>query len=125
MIALEILENNKLIAEFMGWKPVVAEGYGNINLYEGVGSQLRDVAGMDYHTSWNSLMPVVEHIETLQDENGFISVSICQTSCIIDSNGNYINDLAYGEGTKKIDVVYDAVVKFIKYWNENAPTEKS
>lgn len=72
------MNNNKLIAEFMGvfhqgiFPPVT------------IGEQMYTLDELQYHTSWDWLMPVVERIG---DEN-LLSIDI--------------------------DVVYDRVVEFIK-----------
>lgn len=58
----EILANAKLIATYMGYAPVIAEGWGGINLYKGPNDHLMDLAGTKYHESWDSLMPVIEKL---------------------------------------------------------------
>ncbi len=92
-------ENNKLIAEFMGldsFKDSLASLYqGKINIDIDVYEQAQ------YHTSWDWLMPVVakcEHINSrrIREEIG-------------DRN-------IYGAN---IDIVHEAVVEFIKWYNEN------
>ena len=82
------MKDNKLIAEFMGVKPP---------LY------------MEYHTTWDWLMPVVEKIEslgyvfTIQGGKAEYGEMISETRCII------------AEG--KLSSTYKAVVEFIKLIN--------
>ena len=83
------MNNNKLIAEFMGVKYPMLKG-----------------SDLQYHTSWDWLMPVVQKcFDTQQPEEGqhyFINESLL---------------------TMDIEVVYDRVVEFIKTYNDgNART---
>ena len=89
----EILENNKLISLWMGWKPF---------------TKAKD---RQWHNDWNLLMRVVEKIE----EMGW-DTDICFNSnlhaCIITKNGeewgiDIIDDT-------KLSATYQAVVSFIK-----------
>jgi len=93
------MENNTLIAEFMGGQRVLPdEDVYNMpthnNLCYGVNE-------LQYHTSWDWLMPVVQKcFDTQQPEEGqhyFINESLL---------------------TMKIEVVYDRVVEFIKEHNK-------
>ena len=66
----QIIENNRLIAEFMGW--VLTNGFeGDIryNVPKKVFTDPRlcyiEPARMLYHSSWDWLMPVVEKIESI------------------------------------------------------------
>ena len=70
-----------------------------------------------YHTSWNWLMPVVEKIETLG-----LNIPID-----IHWHGTYIGDrksnhriIGYVKGGKRLNHTYDAVVEFIKWYNEQS-----
>ena len=83
------MNNNKLIAEFMGVKYPMLKG-----------------SDLQYDTSWDWLMPVVQKcFDTQQPEEGqhyFINESLL---------------------TMDIEVVYDRVVEFIKTYNDgNART---
>jgi hypothetical protein len=99
------MENNKLIAEFMGNIPIVENEYQMVthnNMCYGIDE-------LKYDTDWNWLMPVVERIESLG-----IVVEIRENVCYIETSlGNY-SEL---EDTK-LQATYKAVVKFINWYNE-------
>ena len=91
-----IIENNKLIAEFL----VKNEG-GLVKLKENIFSTIDEfeipddyltLKDLKYHLDWNWLMGVVEKIESFVfDENNSFNVTIGATNyCVIqDSNGEY------------------------------------
>jgi hypothetical protein len=92
------MENNKLIAEFM-------------NHYENMGN-----LGLQYHSDWNWLMEVVERIENLGFEF-FIVESRCAIAHNTDQSIETIIDFEI-MGNKR-EAIYNAVVEFIKWYNEN------
>ena len=114
MTNYEILEGNKLIAEFMGatistqtlfendddLETLIIEKYSrplffNDTLYSLFGwMSYENLDRMCYHSSWDWLMPVVEKIESL----GF-SVSINNGSCsvLFLDNDHYVIRVAYNE----------------------------
>ncbi len=100
-------ENNKLIAEFMG---------SNLNGLE----SWQYEEELQYHTSWDWLMPVVEKIE--EDER--YNIDILQYGTIISSNTKeqgyleIVNNVADMSFDRKIEHVYKAVVEFIKQYNK-------
>ena len=121
-----IIENNKLIAEFL------VNNEGNlVKIRDGVYSTIDDnevpdddltINDLKYHEDWNWLMQVIEKIESLPDEenNGAFFFKIYQDSVsIIFSNDNYIIDLinVMGQGSR-INNVYQAVVEFIQLYNK-------
>lgn len=124
-------ENNKLIAEFMGWKEQSdpTERFfgdwldGHTRMTKGLGVLL------SFHCSWDWLIPVVEKIERLTNENfnlaGCISVEIGPSSrcdIVFCENFNEENEKETritGLGLNKIEATYNAVIKFIKWYNEN------
>jgi hypothetical protein len=113
----EILNGNKLIAEFMGIK------YDE-NKYSHESSEFYfEDSELEYHFSWDWLMPVVEKIEKL--DNGIYQVDILQEGCKIMvrcKNFNSPIDKTVSkmpEGIRKIESVYLAVIEFIKWYNEN------
>ena len=90
------IENNRLIAEFMGldlmsrtrdgWRPSV----------------------FNFHNSWDSLIPVINKVY-ISDQ--YLDYKF-ETSNIITNGGIEIN-------TSNINTTYIQVVEFIKWYNEN------
>lgn len=109
------MNSNKLIAEFMGMT------YGDPNDDSVMiqttpqGNEVVPIESMEYHTSWDWLMPVVEKIESLRDPNGNayrFSIDMCNAQI----EGTTIGVLG---GAYKLDTVYKAVVQFIKNYKNN------
>ncbi len=102
-------ENNRLIAEFM-----------NLDMYPPHDDYplLYDCSLIDqdpqwyaleefqYHTSWDWLMPVIEEIDHLEYES------------------ERLDKINQALVTKVIEDVYNAVVEFIKWYNQNKQTMK-
>lgn len=119
---MDLFESNGLIAEFMmsldedgvlytptiRWNP---DGDRNFKL------TMHDLSRFRFHTSWDWLMPVVDKIDTLTP-NG---------RTFIEAQRDKPDEPVYwwvnlGETyslskVSKIDAVYDAVVLWIKWWN--------
>jgi hypothetical protein len=114
------IENNKLIAEFMGLKLIQEEESGEW-LVTGVedGEEMRGriyYGGIpEYNASWEELMPVVEKIEGL----GYDTEIVYRLD---DGLGHrfYINDSGVHSELceSKLEATYKAVVEFIKWYNE-------
>lgn len=126
---IEVLENNKLIAKFMGAKEETR--YCGVRGYESswkvwrfldsdFHDNIRDFeVDTPYHSSWDNLMPVVEKIETIktgETEDVTFDVVIIENSCQI---GAIMNDIADFTKESKIKATYLAVIKFIKWYNEH------
>ena len=129
-------ENNRLIAEFMGWsthpkhgdKYLINKSKDRVNLpwYSECNweASLRE---FNYHSDWNILMPVVEKIENTKIKDYSISTDITDDK-------TFINVWHYGDGGKwsilisnlneeykdfnKMQRTYKAVVKFINFYNK-------
>ena len=129
-------ENNRLIAEFMGWsthpkhgdKYLINKSKDRVNLpwYSECNweASLRE---FNYHSDWNILMPVVEKIENIKIKDYSISTDITDDK-------TFINVWHYGYGGKwsilisnlneeykdfnKMQRTYKAVVKFINFYNK-------
>jgi len=120
MIEKEILEGNKLIAEFMG-----ARSYESNNYFMDYGLQKNSPKNMKgqtiihmsdilYHSSWDWLMPVLNKCYKLQkDEHTGINTSI-KSNCLqyVLSPGDFMCDGA-------IEIVWEIMVHYIKWYNKN------
>lgn len=144
----EILEGNKLIAEFLEWKttfrPQSKENYytacfehpsGNwdtmITVGEGFTCKNKEEAELylwehlchpeygrcgTYHKDWNRLMPVIEKIESLgYDTRIRTHLPVKHLCSVNDEHGN--PDICE-VSSSKIEAVWLAVVKFIKWYND-------
>ena len=126
-----VTENNKLIAEFL----VKNEG-GLVKLKENIFSTIDEfeipddyltLKDLKYHKDWNWLMRVVEKIESFVfNENNSFNVTIGATNyCVIqDSNGEFYDGVE-DSGETKLLTVYNACVKFIKWYNEQNKNNES
>lgn len=108
-------ENNKLIAEFMGinYQPDSKREFIN-------GAWI--INKVHYTKSWDWLIPIVEKIESLDYE--IITVLIWNKRCSIDIDtyGEKESLFHYaGSSSTKIEAVYNAVVAFIKWYNQQNP----
>lgn len=96
---METIENNKLIAEFMG---LPINHYGDYNIDKnimGFDMIVCSPADTKFHSSWDWLMPVVQKCYKIDDEEGF-------------------DNLVDAVSTLDFDAIYQAVVEFIKKYNE-------
>jgi hypothetical protein len=123
----ETVENNKLIALFMGVELVKRNGEDACYMLENSAypEYFRCTSYNIYHEDWNKLMPVVQKIESTQHpDHGKFGVHIVSNNCTIQAikfgqhkQGEpvpYFNSV-YGE--TKIQATYHAVVQFIKWFN--------
>ena len=124
-----IVENNKLFAEFLDWefddlsetfetpflKLVEPQAFGD----EQFSSKLQDFE-LEFHTDWNWLMRVVEKIENLQDENNcaIYNMQIEQSFTEIIDNHTSETIIYDIDADSKIEAVYNTVIEFIKWYNE-------
>lgn len=125
----EIDEGNMLIAEFMGW--VNTNNYSWKVLENNKWVTKTDREGLTFHYSWDTLMPVVEKIESLRLKvYGFgvyeyFNVLSYPTMCTISSglknsdenitSPYYYNHTCFGEN--KLNTLWRSVVEFIKRYN--------
>lgn len=110
---------NELIAEFMGTVTVV--GFGVIFPVGWANSQKRQyhTSELKFSTSWDWLMPVVEKIENMMFQ---VEIHTAYTNI----NGEF-GDVKYNQDScfeaqeeTKLIVTYRAVVRFIKWYNEQS-----
>lgn len=119
----ELVTNNSLIAEFMGYKYFMGYGYHGDVYYD---EAVIDPADADFvqsphwHDEWNWLMPVVEKITQIPtgDDDFFYP----RTFGLRDADGNFLfrfNMCALITAKTLIEAAHGAVVEFIKWHNEN------
>lgn len=121
-------EKNRMIAEFMGyefdgnvyktphtkWKwmssPISQEGFDSTNELT--------INELDFHTSWDWLMPVVEKVSRFTDEHVIMNVDSRhnRSECLLYYEGRFLPHIS---NAKLIDNTYTAVVKFIEWYNKN------
>ena len=107
----EIIEGNKLVAEFDGW--VIDNSFPDKDRTYIKNGGIELDTTFKYHTSWDWLMHVVEKIESLgydfefKKQGKFTNVRF---KGIIDYNCKRYDN---------ITAIYNAVVEFIKWYNEN------
>ncbi len=117
---METTEKNKLIAEFMefqktniGWydsEDSLSLSYTNDNTFD----------TLLFDKSWDWLMPVVEKINHLTDDNDkflynfTITGSWCEVA-YTNGEGDFINN---EHGGTFVEMIYLTVVEFIKQYND-------
>ena len=147
MTADEFIDNNKLIAEFMGhdvsqfyvfipsngvykeiemfWEHRCGKQnkHGNYEVMS-VGQQI-PFKSLWYHKSWDWLMPVVEKIEEIAGDNSTETIKyhrfcVDMSGCFCSITDNQ-EDVLISEcdGGTKLRSTFLAVVEFIEWYNKN------
>ena len=105
----QILENNKLIAEFMGVKIGVDSYSWRIGCIE----TLKETH-LNYHSEWGWLMPVLEKLENLGYE-----ININGNECYVlqpNIKGKLVTHCK--NWTNKLETIYNSVVSTINWHNQ-------
>jgi len=92
-------DTNRLIAEFMGMNIVTLDDIRSNKNPMISSADGYTVDSLQYHTSWDWLMPVVEEIDHLQFEE--------------------VVEIETGLKMRSLSATYNAVVEFIKQHNKN------
>ena len=119
------IENNKIIAEFMGAK-LTKDLKIMYPVYEGDSSYIKN---LKYHSDWNWLMEVVEKIETISEFDKLPEFFIMYDNreefkgwyWLIEIPKKF-NKECYKHNNRektKIEAYYNSCVEFIKWYNEN------
>lgn len=130
----QIIENNTLIAQFMGldednrYVPTEMLPHKDYNLYQGI-FEMRE---LQFHISWDWLMPVVEKIESLEFNGRSVWTTIKTFKTSHKNNYHEMMFRVYKEDGEsflfeydsewfdtKITAVYFSVIEFIKWYNLN------
>lgn len=125
----EIIEGNKLIAEFMGAK--LAERNGELAVFMldncPFPEYFRVTSHNKYHSSWDVLMPVVEKIENEIGKHYSVEtyrflyghhLKGQRYYCIIHDAGDALQ--LEVQSDSKIEAVWICVTEFIKWYNKNS-----
>lgn len=99
-------ENNKIIAEFMGLTIIT----DSISYFDTTFKPLKK-----YHSDWSKLMEVIDKIESLGYWVEIIGGYHNQCNIGIQNN---TKNLIERDSETKVEAVYNAVVAFIKWYNE-------
>ncbi len=111
----QIQKTNLKIAEFMNEELFHEEHDTKMfRIWDGNTYKLYSQKDLLYHESWDWLMPVVEMIERF---NG-IFISIEDTWCAVELD-SYDKPMIENEDDTKIEAVYESVLDFIDWYNEN------
>jgi hypothetical protein len=116
-----IMKDNKLIAEFMGFKQPHPE-YPNTSYWykELPNGRLETLAILNYHISWDWLMPVVEKINLLDDYRYTFLIGSMDAQIVDNVTNDVIVEVSCKHSVDElIKSVYDAVVEFIKQHNKD------
>ena len=124
-----IIENNKLIAEFMGVFDKILST-GNIHSWSDAPfyyttedtreKVIKNISKYSkYSKDWNWLMRVVEKIENLQDENNCAIYNVQIEQSFVEIIINHTSEtIVEVDSNSKIEAVYQACVEFIKWYNK-------
>lgn len=113
----EILKTNRLIAEFMGYI-IHHNDTPQSEMPIGV-KHIKDRAVREYHNSWGYLMQVVEKVENIE-AGDFKCFAVCieKDECEIKDYRDGQSHVAFQGGSDKLKSTYNALIDFIKYYNE-------
>jgi len=101
------MKNNKLIAEFMGYDIITEAEKDKF-------PTVLTTKDVKYHTSWDWLMPVVEKIDEVSDENTLFKIE--HNRAFVEDIENYYIFIDV-TASSRLEATYKAVVEFIKDYN--------
>ena len=129
----EIIEGNKLVAEFDGW--VIDNSFPDKDRTYIKNGGIELDTTFKYHTSWDWLMPVVEKIFRMKIGDGIEYVEYpflrtfgmlnnhkCSSHKTEEPDGKImvrLNGFSVFKSDSLIEATFLSVVEFIKWYNEN------
>jgi hypothetical protein len=120
----EIVDGNKLIAEFLGIQPVYADEYEMYQVIQAIkdGEDEKHFftpQEMLFDSDWSWIMEVVDEIDHL-GANVTMTRMLCDIKYQDPLNAENVFKIRIACGVK-INAVYGAVVEFIKWYNDRFP----
>jgi len=116
-------ENNKIIAEFLGYKSETKGDYLIFEIPSNDGKNYKVIdKDLEFHKNWNWLMEVVEKIESVEGH-----LHICDNDIFLHFPKRCIDCIRIdGErlNLNKKEAVYKSCLEFIKWYNENLAKQK-
>lgn len=119
----QILQNNKLIAEFMNMPQT--QLYSSPGIYSLIwrNPNTNDLTPVRYHTSWDWLMPVVEKIANNSPDHE-VEIEIGRTFATfkirdLDDGRSLYGINEFSDADKPIEAIYKGVLKFITWYNSH------
>jgi hypothetical protein len=111
----EIMAGNRLLADFMGFQQTSIGWFDNDGVLSIAGDNTFDE--LRFKESWDWLMPVVEKIESIEDNFGGqrFNVQIEQCFCCIIENRTS-HDIVIFDSDTKMEAVFAACVEFAKWY---------
>ena len=109
----ETTQKNRIIARFMGWKD---SPYANLpnKVYRENFKRGISLDQLNYHSSWELLMSVVEKIElTNRYEEHYPDMVTIWKNCCVISDGNNGYQLITIYAKTKIEAIYEACFEYI------------
>lgn len=118
-----VTENNKLIAEFLGYSQPHPDYHNTTYWYK---KDCQPLTILLFHSDWNWLMEVVEKIERFEGENRYAMYNVDIQQCFVEIIENHTYETIINiDANSKIEAVYNACVEFIKWYNEQNKTNES
>lgn len=128
-------EENKLIAEFMGYKLERCRNGLAWDIGRAIPAKdhLFPIQGLlhtgrelKFHTEWNWLMSVVEKIEDIEDEFRQAKYNVNTVQCFVEIVDNRNSEeIVVIDGNNRKQATFKAVVEFIKWYNERLYNERN
>lgn len=106
----DVERNNRMIAEFDGWKYVPTSENQFTNEHYERGQDWCSVNDFTYHQDWNALMGVVEKIEAMGYD---VSIYKKYTTITNSKDSEFIIIPPHGKSLTKLEATYAAVTSFI------------
>jgi len=108
-------QNNRLIAEFMGMQDTPIGWYDNEEAFHSLlRTEGNTFDNLLFNTSWDWLMPVVVECFNRYDDIEFMNNDVFRA----DNHQFKLNDALL---ETNINSLYETVVEFVKWYNENQP----